>query len=57
MSKYMTQDNISASDKATDFQMKCEENLTNYKAMVQNNYDKMISSKGVESDASKSLAD
>ena len=58
MSKYMTAGDINGSNKATDFQMKCEENLTNYNAMVQNNYEKMVDNGEVVGEVSaKALAD
>ena len=42
MSRYMTSNEINACNKNSEFQMKCEENLENYRAMVQNNYDKLL---------------
>lgn len=42
MSKYMNPTDINTSSKADDFQMKCEMNISNYKAMVQNNYEKLV---------------
>lgn len=46
MSKYMnpsaTSDMNNSSTKTSEFQMKCEVNLSNYKALVQNNFDKMV---------------
>lgn len=47
MSKYMNASDIkggSQGGRTTEFQMKCEENITNYKALVQNNFDKLVSS-------------
>ena len=55
MSKYMTSGDINGSNKTSEFQMKCEENLTNYKAMVQSNYDKMLGGEG--DSAQKALAE
>ena len=43
MSKYMNASEMTSSNtQANDFQMKCEMNLSNYKAMVQNNFEKMV---------------
>ena len=43
MSKYMNAAEINnQSHKTDDFQMKCEMNISNYKAMVQNNFDKLV---------------
>ena len=42
MSKYMNPTEQPINSRADDFQMKCEMNISNYKAMVQNNFDKMV---------------
>ena len=42
MSKYMNPTQQSIGNKTDDFQMKCEMNISNYKAMVQNNFEKMV---------------
>lgn len=55
MSKYMNTAEIKGSqNQSTEFQMKCEENVANYKAMVQNNFDKLVTS---GDEQTKALAD
>ena len=55
MSKYMNSGELSTtSSKPNEFQMKCEMNLSNYKAMVENNFEKLVSE---GDDQTKALAE
>ena len=55
MSKYMNATDLRGShNQATEFQMKCEENISNYKAMVEKNFDKLVSQ---GDDQTKALAE
>ena len=57
MSKYMNASELKdlPAHHPTDFQMKCEENLTNYRAMIEHNFEKMVARGGGASSTATSV--